>query len=353
MLNKGFKAGVLALCIATSSVTYSGLPNVDAPGLGAQILETLREMFEHAELMEMYEQTMEYQGVLAELGIDGENNAWSNVIIRTNQQKTDVHNKKILTQSVPAFKPCGVLASVVISDICFSLDEQADLEEKDLIYDDKVTSKKKEKEGKPTKKLSDLTKEIIDKAKLARPEQFETPEIAATKTNDYNKPDALNPQYLVSPVGATLTLSPEDEVAVKDYIDLIAPPYVASYRDEQYRKLDDTFLLSNMRDKTLKSFPRQILQKLLSKRMADGSGLSELQRLEIFSGHHFSSGSNVLDTVSAKISLSNLASPTVIWRNLAVIKAFHVHMSLEKFKASLDQEAIESISLALKLRSAR
>lgn len=349
MFKKGLKGCVAALFLATSSISYSGLPTADLPNLGAQILETLREMLEHTELIGMYDQAMEYQSVLAELGIDGKNNAYSNLIIRQNQQKTDVHNKKILRQSMPAMKSCEVLLSASLNDICISLDKQVEMEDDDLLYDDPIVAKKKRASGKPTKTKVDLMKAIISRAKLSRPKQFEPSNIAENKDNDYNKPFALNPQYLMSPVGATLTLSAEEEVAIKDYIDLIAPPYVASYRDEHLRRTNDGLLIANMVEKTAKTFPRQILQKLLSKRMAGNSGLSELQSLQIFSEEHFS-GPGTMDTVAAKISLSNLASPTVIWRNMAVIKAFRVHMSIEKYKSSLNQEAIDAISLGMKLR---
>jgi hypothetical protein len=334
-----FKKSLGAILISSSiifsgSSSSSGMPSIDAPNLGANILENIRVLFESEEYRSMFMNKLDFNSMLEEMNTDNENNSWANVIVRGGASKQSVQNLELARKTEPGVMVCEIDAAL-IKEECFTKDSQRDMEDEDLLY---ITNEEK-KNGSVGVSIDTIMNRILGNAEIARPKEYVSSEI---KNKDMSIPNPLSAQYLIGSVGGTLVLSPENFKYTTDYIDLLAPPYISSYRDKHLINSNKKLITKEISKMSKKAYPRRILQKLLSQRMIDGSNTSELYRMTEIAKYNFSNP-NSLETVAAKIALSKLDSPDAIWRNMAVNKAFLSDLALKKFKTSLDQEAMESI----------
>lgn len=338
MFNKPLRAALISSAFVFSATSFSsGMPSIDAPNLGAALLENLRVMFENEEYRSMFMDKLDFNAMLEEMNTDNENNAWANVIVRSGAAKQGVQNLELARKTEPGVMVCEIDAALIKED-CFAQDSQRDMEDEDLLY---ITEQEAKKTGSKGVSIQTIMSRIIGNAETARPKQYASSKL---ENKDMSIPNPLSAQYLIGSVGDTLILSPENLKYTIDYIDLLAPPYVSSYRDKKLLTLNKVYHAKELSKMSKKSFPRRVLQKLLSKRMMDGSNTSELYRMQEIAKYNFSNP-NSLETVAAKIALSELDSADAIWRNMAANKAFSSDLALKKFKSSLDQEAMESIMM--------
>ena len=338
--------GVSLLTNPTSS--FAVIPATDYANLGQSIVNNLQDMADSEAWQAIYKSMMDQAASFASMSVDNKNNVWSNVIVRQGAATQEVQNIELVKMSTPAFNSEKTLG-LSISVYCNEGSEVASKEADDKSYVSTKEAQALKMEGKNVKTFQDTQNEIIDR--------FNGGEgVCASPSDDSSKEtieSAINPRALISESPDNESLSPKAEQAIYDYIDLVAPPYVSSYLDKsRSEKADETLKIGNAELEVFHSFPRTMLLKLMSKRSITNSrtGLSEITTLSEFSDQHYGGGSSSNSNISGKIMLSNLAVPSVVWRNLAVMKAFQVHMAVLKYKSSLDQEAIMAFNLAFETR---
>lgn len=353
-----------SLLMATSSAN-AGIPNTDYAQLGNKIVANLEEIFAHEGYMQLYDQVLEQYGNLTALSIDNENNAWANLTIRENQSLADIQNMEIMSKSMTAVsKDASVIGALI--DECnsdrmvmsmeiedqstYTKSEKKRLENKGIVVNSKTIEEKKDD---IVSRFSNSKNVCTLMSKNHIDSNGERAEMSLDEKDDTKNPTAISAQYLVGMLSDVNTYSAEQSQSVKDYIFLISPPYTTSAREEIDKQLDKTGMLKlkHAQEEVFRAFPRMILTKIASlKEPSQILGLSELDLLNWHSSEYMFDGASSINKTTLKIMTSNLATPSAILRDMALMKAHKVHMSVRQYKRSLDSEGISAIKLAHKLK---
>ncbi|WP_137297098.1 hypothetical protein [Psychromonas sp. SP041] len=336
-------ASLLGLSAPSSAV----VPITDYTQLGQSITDDVAELLYHDLWTTIADSMMEQATSMASLTIDNTNNMWANAVVRQGAAYEEIQNIEVTKMVMPAFNTVKTLG-LSVSLYCNEGSEVYEKESDDKNYVSEQMAAVIENEGGTATTFSDTQDEIV--------ERFNGGDGVCSNLSTTTTESAINPKPLISDTADEESLSEDAEQAIYDYIDLVAPPYVPLYLDKSRAISGNTTLkVKNTELEALQSFPRVMLLKLMSKRSVTNSetGLSEITTLDEFGEQHYGKGTSSTENISGQIMLSNLAVPSVIWRNLAVMKAFQVHMSVLKYKAALDNEAIKAIDLAFELRKER
>jgi hypothetical protein len=332
---------ILVICglIFIANSAHAQIPSTDYVKLARKIQENMYDMMKHEVYKKIFKSKFDNSGVISEMKIDNDSNVYANLIVRMNQAKTDVSNLEILEKSSPGINSSGSMIAS-IEDSCEISNRKSQLS----INDNSYVSKKSEKTGSNSKSIEELQQQIIDRAFGNEGKK------SASGKLEIGLNDPTDPYYLMTGEGAALTLSPTQKQTMIDYIDLISPPFVNKDDKTNMKDIDDRYPIREMVDESLSGISRDVLQRLLAKRIAGPSGFSQLTALQSFTDEYFTGANTDDGSVAQKISTSELAIPDVIFRNMAVMKAYQVHISLLKFKSSLQRESMLAIKFANKLR---
>lgn len=325
---------------ATPAKPTPGIAQTDYALLGARILADIEKKLTTDEKQKMGKADIDSKSILKEQSVDNDANVWANVVIRENNAEQDIQNKKIAMMSSPSINPETGLIGLLNDDCSESLNVS------------NMESKRRERttEKKIIKRNNEIANNFISKSDKnnicgEKSKKNENKKSAAAKDKkSFNV--SINPLPLITSNKAYSTLSDEQFNTMEDYIDLIAPSYVPTQSEIKLSQNDNTMKLKIYRKKAENSFSAEIMHEILAKRTHKDTrtGISNLGIKDWFDEEQYGTGNN--DSVAYKIMTSNLANPYVIMRNIAVIKAFQVNMSLEKYKQSLNKEALEAILIA-------
>lgn len=339
------KLHICSICIMLliSQPVFSGPPGEDFPQLGARILLNLTKLLIQNKRMSGVEKAMDYASQLKEMNIEAVNNAWSNVISRTGIADIENQHNSIKIKSQPALNVCGAFTASITAEVnlCDAVDEAVKFKVKHSNVASIFGVKAEEDVPESDRKFNSITdreKAIIDQITNARPDY-----IKGKNKQEHRQMYTAN----LSPTDASIlmtsqpqfsTISEEDANTVSNFIYLISPPFEKDKSVYRFRELDDEIKIELLRDMGFHSIASESLFYALEKRLQSGvSGGSYLNAIERYAGKIYGPES---DTVSTAMMTSNLATPTAIYRNMALMRSNHVKTSLEEFKQGLRYESL-------------
>lgn len=345
------KAIVALLLLSISGQASAGIPMTMYDRLFAQIYRNLQTMT----LAEIKAQVQEQFNVLnnnvGEKTIDSWNNAYANVITRTTQTDSDLFNLELLSESLPSAIACNQLSKTVGIDelICaakntmYGLNSEvsanaAPYEIAEAAGDGSASSYTNsssytDADGDGRVTMDDVYRDIV--TRYHNNENY--------LTSSIYKMSSGNPEFL--------TLSPSDFQAAKDAIVLLSPPYDYSgaYTDVETRD-DVKGSVYAMQDEATNSLSYHTLSKVLSLKASsnpDAAGPS-LWHMTSRQADSFYGDEKSMAVIAATTSVT---SPAQMYRYIATAKAMQIHMQLDAYKQSLDDEVIQAKKLLLLLDS--
>jgi len=368
MISKVKKLAIsLSLVIGASSVpinSANAFVNIDYAQLGTKIYESMADYYKQAESMDLMGAIMDQAASFVSLKIDGQNTAWSNVIVRQNDALQAIQNLVVVEWSMAAINP-EITSFGALLDDC-NTDEKI-LEEQ--AKDRKIISDEEALLGVEGETIKSIQDDIVARFSaqnnicniLSKEESKNNKETGKTKsaydtisTEDNEQTLNANPvlaSNLIGTMTTSDTLSKSQINAVKDYVFLIAPPYVPSSNKINISDLSTAEQIFIAEEEVYRGYPRRVLQSIgFKKHPSEIHGLSEIEILSWYAKEHIFSGDESLNSITGKIMNSSVATPSVVWKNMALLRAFQVHMALEKYKQSLVSEVTSSIALAHKVR---
>jgi hypothetical protein len=335
------KAAILTLLMGFSwQATPYVLPSAKPVNLAANVLGTLREALINQARTELKKKVIGGVNQLAGKKTDGGNAATSNIITRTGKQKEDVQNLAAKADADPSADRTAGLSYE--NDKCTPIKAADQLEKLDnQLVDNETARKAKQTENTTLPTQKERYQAIADRHVAAT---------SGSQNSDQPHPPGVSAFYLMSSSDILSTIPNEQLRSVRDFVDIVAPSYALpeSVKSLPSRRNDER--ISEMQKKVWREIPRKSLHKQIARRIKTTTGVSALGKKDAFAGAYFIGGDVYGTSVIEKIMTdTHIPNPSVM-RTIAVMKAFDVHMSVEKFKASLDKEVLYAAKLARELK---
>lgn len=285
------KKNMLRLTVIASLMAPSYGANAfavaDASKYGEKVMENITRIMENEQFGAIFKAGMDHLSEMIGLGVDATNNAFGNLIKREGKKEEELQNKEILEESVPAASGCHVLTRSIIAEDtdCSAENFSKEILQKSRSYISSKSAYKKSNNNSGTvdELLDNLGDKINEKIK-------EDPEV---RMINFMILFGDNPDYL--------TLSPEDEEAMRDMITLMAPPFNPSDVRLSNMMASKEESVTALEEQIDMDVVRSSLVNLLSKRISYNGGFSVLHNLqaaaddqfdpkEDFSGYYTGSG---------------------------------------------------------------
>lgn len=111
-------SAMMAAALIVPTTSHALLPGTDIAKFGQRMVDMILEMSDSAIMQSLKEAALEMDKFASEFKIDATNNAFGNMISRTNQAKTDIHNLEQLENSQASPDACAVqMMSANLDDV--------------------------------------------------------------------------------------------------------------------------------------------------------------------------------------------------------------------------------------------
>lgn len=350
---------MLVLLLSVNS--RAGIPNTDYANLAQGLYENLTAVFNHEELMAYFQAKTEHLASLMGVEIDTANNQKANAISRINKAEEDIYNMSVAMEDMPSSNACqdfsfSIQLDDVVEDmwcdflgaseetqqtatasIAFDQDDIGELNNYDIESDYRGQDISKAIRSSYRHKKN---KDIVDSLKNNAPDLFDS--------NQNIDPDEIEDTPLSAKniiAGDTYTLSEDQYESAINFVYLIAPPYESSIAKEIFSPV---ISVNEMEMAARKSVPNLILNSLISERYSNG-GKSKLELLMSFADEKYSPYEDQENSFVETMTTSDVFSPHSLLRDVAILTAFQVKMSVEKYDRSMKSEMISATKLAARL----
>lgn len=333
----------LTICLGLSQTPKSEalIPTTDVAGLAESIAANIQALHQWAEQKSMMMMEMDMMAMMEELSVDNENNAISNVIVRTGAAMQEIQNLEVIEQSIPDKDSCRTIAvQVSLGDaLCVVADKIAEKTDERL----EKNSGFNKPSSKQIKERNQIAKDFVEQC-LELQEGIRDPETPIKKSM------CLKASILTG--GSTIdTYDPNQEKAVNKFIELIAGPIptiketgtLSNSGASQNKKL-----IQEMRKEAFRALVDTSLSEVAGMRTSpNGTELSPLHHLSEFDKTRFGSVDWMATLQNVNPDKKNSVYPSEIMRKMAVMDSFMVHMTVLQYKQQLRIEAIQAGHLAL------
>ena len=342
---------ILIISLATFSVSKANAtfffpigPINDYLRIAKEQLKTLDDQAIFMEKIEEAYAKMEELGILQGEEIDAENKAWANKNVREARRVQEMSRHDQMAKSMPAFMPCGSVTNTIL------------LKYIDSNKNNFIKNKKKDN-AKLSKYVDDENNDSVETVNERLTENLkktisDNPDLFSDSDSDNNDDKAYmaDATLLLSSDEKYSTLSQEQQEAMEAFVLLVAPPYQTT-KYELSKEDGNKKLTTDRLSKEIKhNMVNQVFNRILAKKIAlNGNYPSEMSlRNESIKELYFNPD-KAKQSVAYKIQTSQMATPTVVQRNLAVLMSNRVHYSVLQYEEMLKREAILATRLANKI----
>lgn len=324
---------IVALCLicslASTWASASGLPQVDTANLKKQILEHIQEAKQNDKLLKILKENISQSFNLHGLGIDAENNAMANSIVRRAKAMQDVQNLKTLEQSAPDPDACETIAAAYLTEVAEKGEARIAARRSAARADQRARAAVSARSPAPS-----ALEVHADKVAILKREEARTDESSAVTAG----PGVL--------FGSGVSADGDRRQAAEDFVDMIAPVFVPSGADKfGMESQKQRFVEGALRYGAMKNAPEASLSVIAGLSSSQGQGVPSTQFVlaQQTDAIYLSP-----DSFMNKVSRGDL-SISQMMRRAAAAKALQLHMDLLAYRQALRQEVLLSVKLAQQL----
>lgn len=317
------------------SVPPIGIPQADLARLGKLLAETIKDALEGKMVSEIKQTGLDMIGLGSKNKVDAVNNDVANAVVRTNKASEDVHNLEVLEKIQTSKSVC--------KDLAFSLSMDTDkaCEKMNEIYDMYSAKPNEAKSSALMTIAKGLNSSYMDvgndhnqtlKRVIARHEAG----LKGSPPVSYYSPDRFISQNVS-------TFDADQVKDLKDFMFIIMPPiYDTKETDRSMQgnnvgsKSADQHQNRNRIDRALTA---SVFSSSLMEKMPSATGVSPYAAMREYAKTTYSP-ENV-----EKLGNSKDMTPTQLYRQMAIMKAFKAHQLLKKYEHSLQMEQIAARKL--------
>jgi hypothetical protein len=353
------------------------MPKTDYVNLGAKMVKNAQDAVNQNEYVILFKNKLDDLAKISGLSIDAKNNQASAKIQKKQTQAATVSQLEQLRAQTPAINACSTISfQKEISDIsCETNSYKANLINKRNSISSGKSARIAKAQGQEPNSLEQQKKEIVERLKESSPSLFDreasNDDITIDLVSD-ESPSSIIPYYLLSSNPDSLVLNAKQKQAMEDYVLLLSPPYSPNEQQESINQINDGNRLEEARIRAKNNLPSEVFLSILSKRISeDDQSPSEMFLLQNLADSQFSfsdfelvnntnngtitapdmvSNGGSSQSVASRISQSSIVVPELVIRNIAAMKAMHIHFELLSYKDSIKQELILATLLANRLK---
>jgi hypothetical protein len=362
-----FVASLIYCVGTTSSLAYVAMPKIDVGNIGARVIENAMTLLEGKEMQAIYKGAMEAKNKIKSLTMDNDNSV-SAIKINTKQKmKEEISKKEELKASQPGVNACSIIASVVVSKKtdCAASDFSSSAHARNSAVT--AIPEGGHIKNKKLEEFRDRIAKAIDESDKIAKSEAESGVLGDESINLVET--SLSPFYLLSSDKNTYALDENMRKKMEDYVFLIAPPYIETKQEKEITDLNNKTAIIAAMKRAMMNVPNAAFNDILSVRISgDDESESKLYARYNTANSYFSfddiealnknkdfvdTGALYLgdrvDSMATRIALGQLATPDVVIRNIAIMKALKISEMLESYKVSLNKEIIMATMLAKKI----
>lgn len=341
MISRKIKKLVLSMTLASSmampSMVNATYPTIDFSNLLEAITQNYQDMQNWAQERMMMMAEMDLQSALSSLGIDAENNAMTNMMVRDGRRQQTIQNIQVMEWSMADSDACGTLASQVIEKHTQEANQEAAKEKMKESRENhnKFAQTAEEWKSEQNEKLKD----VLDYCESTSDEEGLTGN------------QCLDTGLLMGGLG-TDTLSKEQSDTVDRINEILISP-TSNFKQSStmvkgsaQRRATE---MHEMRREAFRDMARTSLAEVSSQFKSNGTMLSPFASLKKFDDERYGSEKWLKEIQNVDPNNKNAVYISEINRKIAVMTAFMVHMDVIKYKQSLRMEGMQAAMLSLKV----
>ncbi|WP_137297114.1 hypothetical protein [Psychromonas sp. SP041] len=331
--------------IGYSSSSFALIPTTDAANLTENIAGNIASAYSWAEQKAIMMADLDLQSMLSELGIDNDNNAISNMIVRSGSALEEIQNIEIIEQSIPDKDATSTISlQAMKSTAQCSAQSEAETD-----MDDHV-----EENCQFMTDVADqieLRQDIVDDF-IEECESLIDTDNLGDDEEPINKTLCVRSSILVG-AGTLDTYTYDQASAVKQFVRLVTGVRPTLKQSGKHSE-DSAVLINEMRKEAVKGLAFSSLNEIaLMRTSSTTSGTSPLMAplhiISDFDEDRFGSTSWMATLQNVDEDNKNSVYPSEVLRKVAVMDSFLVHMSVLSYKQQLRMEALEATGLAIKI----
>ncbi|KOE92712.1 hypothetical protein ACS91_01895, partial [Vibrio parahaemolyticus] len=337
-------------------------PTIDYPEIPPSVLENIRKVKQHGELIATYTTWIDQNvntylmRIESTLGISFMKN---NKTLKLNES---LHNLKVQEQSQPLQNVCTIIAKRPTATSTTGNAQKTASEADNYAYNSvasySLNTKERSASDRKVKiisfdeerkvdtqsgRVAEFNSKIVNNFKELKPgfsdiNLSEAERIEALQAQ-IEAPMSTQGDYMMNP-NAFLNYSPEEEQAMKDFVNLVIPPYV---NPNAYAKAgDDDELIKDLSQQVKRSALHSVLSNNVAERIPNDDGVSKLALLNetdkyYWKGEDASGG--VEDTFVTRLNTEVLTmTSTPIMREQTLMMATRIQYAIDEYKQNLEKE---------------
>lgn len=345
MIKRHLTKAVIAIAVSASLFTpnkvEAAYPVLDISSLMETITQNIQDMQNWAEEKAMSMAEMDLQSMLSSLGIDAQNNAMTNMMVREGRRAETIQNIQVMEWSMPDSDACGTLTQKIVEKETESRNKEAK-----SVESTKAREKNNNFNQTPSAWKSDvkvIVDEVVDKCQSFTAE--------SNVDGDMSNSMCSTGGLLFGDGKDTLTVT--ESAAVDTMIDILVGP-VPTYKesnlltdgsDEKKERQ-----IREIRDEAYKDIVRTSLLEVASEVKTTGDLPSPFETLKKFDDERYGSEQWLKDIQNVDPENKNAVYGSEITRKIAVMNAFLVHMEIKKYKQALRMEGLQTAMLSLMIQ---
>lgn len=347
MITRKIKKTVLSITLATSlampSMVSATYPTIDFSNLLEAITQNYQDMQNWAQERMMMMAEMDLQSALSSLGIDAENNAMTNMMVREGRRAQTIQRLEVMEWSMADSDACSTITSQVVTK---EVNKRADNEKEN---NDKESKDKHNN-------FADNAEDWKDKVTKEVESVFETCEaLVDTKGATGIASSLCTEGGNIISAGTKGRLTKEQSKASQESIKIlvgVAPTFKDSSRLPN-GKAKKKMILNEVRLEAFRDMARKSLDEVNSQfrlaPSADGGLASPFEALKKFDDKRYGNPTWMSCVQNAGADCKNSIYISQINRKIAVMNAFLVHMEIIKYRQQLRIEGLNAAMLSLKV----
>lgn len=338
-------------------------PIQDYLRIAKEQLKSLDDQIIFSEKLEQSYAALEKMGLLSAEEVDASNEAWGNKNVREARRVQEMSRLKEMSRSVPAFMPCATVTNTILlkhvykNQNAFIAKSKENLKSLSMVSNPSDSSKVTVQD-----KLVEHLKNNIEK----NPSIYGVNNTVENKSDDggsssltFNEIDyveGMDETYIanVSPFFSSDekydTLTADQQKAMEGFILLIAPPYQSTTYNKKMEKNNKYLTIKRVAKEIQHNMVNQLFNRLLAKKIALMENYpSEIGLLTKNVKNLYYNPEKPRESVAYKIQMSQMATPTSVQRNFAVLMSNRVHFSILEYEENLKIENILATKLLNKI----
>ncbi|EQM47905.1 hypothetical protein D051_0086 [Vibrio parahaemolyticus VPCR-2010] len=357
------KVASVALAVAlVCSGNALAFPTIDYPEIPPSVLENIRKVKEHGELIATYTTWIDQNVNTYLLRIEstfGISFMKNNKTLKLNES---LHNLKAQEQSQPLQNVCSIIAKRPTATSTTGNAQKTATEADNYAYNSvasySLNTKERSSSERKVKIISSDEERKVD-TQSGRVAEFNSkivnnfkelkPGFSDINLSESERYEALQAQieapmstqgdYMMNP-NAFLNYSAEEEQAMKDFVNLVIPPYV---NPNAYAKAgDDDELIKDLSQQVKRSALHSVLSNNVAERIPNDDGVSKLSLLNETDKYYWKgedSSGGVEDTFVTRLNTEVLTmTSTPIMREQTLMMATRIQYAIDEYRQNLEKE---------------